>query len=30
MFIGKAEAYPIIEPFWCSDLGLAPGLAHKQ
>ncbi len=30
MFVGKAGAYPIEEPFRCSTLGLAPGLADKQ
>ncbi len=27
---GLAEAYPSEAPFWCSTLGLAPGLTHKQ
>ncbi len=30
MFVGKAGAYPIEEPFRCSNQGLAPGLAHKK
>jgi hypothetical protein len=30
MFVGKAGAYPIEEPFRYSTLGYAPGLAHKQ
>ncbi len=29
-FVGKAGAYPIEEPFRCSTLRQAPGLAHKQ
>jgi hypothetical protein len=28
MFIVKTWVYPIEEPFRCSTLGLAPGLAH--
>ncbi len=30
MFVGKAGAYPIEEPFRFSTLGQAPGFAHKQ
>jgi hypothetical protein len=30
MFVGKAGAYPIEEPFGSSTLGWAPALAHKQ
>ncbi len=30
MFVGKAGAYPIEEPFRCCTLGQASGLAHKQ
>jgi hypothetical protein len=30
MFFDKAGAFAIEEPFSCSTLGQAPGLAHKQ
>jgi len=30
MFVTNTGAYSIEEHFWCSTLGLAPGLAHKE
>ncbi len=30
MLVGKSKTFPSQEPFTCSALGQAPGLAHKQ